>query len=1231
MIIKQISIQGFKSYKDQVITEDFSPKHNVIVGRNGSGKSNFFAAVRFVLSDAYNSMGREERQALLYEGAGSAAMSAFVEIVFDNSDHRFPTGKDETIIRRTVGLKKDEFSLDRKSCTKVDISNLLESAGFSRSNPYYIVPQGRITSLAHAKDDERLELLKEVAGTRVYDSKKEESIKIVNDTNIKIEKIEESLEALNERLEELEKEQEDLRKFQELDKERRCLEYAIYSAEQNEITNQLEETMDDYQQSLAQTTGLEQELENVDNESQVLGAERDEKQKKYDAAMAERQYIVQDLESSVTQRIRLETIKSEKEKAYGGNQDIEEARKKLKKAQDQMKKTQSKLEEVEIQHKEAVTLEESKALQLKIVETKLQELYLKAGRSTQFKTTQERNSWIDEKIVSLSKKKEELEKKYASETTELNKLKRNLNGEDQNDNDFLQETEKTRKMLVKNREDSDKLFKNRNDLSDERKDLWRLEARLEAETKDLKSKYQEAERRLMLTMDRNTSSALQALPQIVKKLGISEDVYGPLYELFELDEDYRVAAESVSGASIFHVVVKDDYTASSIVDELKNQKSGRITFMPLSRLGMNVTKFPEADDAEPIINAMSFDEKYRPAIQQVFGKAIICPTLEIAAGYARNNGLTAVTFEGDRTDYTGVFSGGLSESRKSRLEIAFRLRKASQDNDEANNQLENSRSRIRELTNEINLINNNLQTLSYQEAELDDKLKELKSKAFQSKHSMIQMQSQADSYEKSLVEIMNEANSIQNEIQSLEKEKNMDLENELLPQEQEEMEQLPLQVITLQQELESVSKTRAEKESGKNQLQNLINELLEPRIQQLLANIEEFSKVSGFRSAEGYKINVDSELERLILAEEKARERLANLDENAFNHLDSVNKSLGLFESLKSKRDGVQRQLNTLLKSSESLLSRRQLLSQRLDECAANIRMLGVLPDEAFVKYVNAEHSELLQSLKTTNNKLRDYGHVNKKAVDQYNSFSRQRDDLFVRRDELNSSYDSIIKLISTLDQRKDEAIERTFKLVSKSFSEVFEKLVPAGQGRLIMQKGLSDDGNATVNQSQRRRQKRGGKQRSKTNTDDNDENGDGNDSSSINKYVGVSIKVSFNSKADEGIRIQQLSGGQKSLVSLALIFAIQRCDPAPFYLFDEIDANLDAVYRTAVANLIHSQSENCQFITTTFRPEMLNEADKFYGVTFSNKVSQISTITKESALTFVEQELVLKSPPPVR
>ncbi|VDP23805.1 unnamed protein product [Soboliphyme baturini] len=192
--------------------------------------------------------------------------------------------------------------------------------------------------------------------------------------------------------------------------------------------------------------------------------------------------------------------------------------------------------------------------------------------------------------------------------------------------------------------------------------------------------------------------------------------------------------------------------------------------------------------------------------------------------------------------------------------------------------------------------------------------------------------------------------------------------------------------------------------------------------------------------------------------------------------------------------------------------------------------------------------------------------------------------------------------MLSVLEQRKCEAILLTFKQVSKYFEDVFHELVPAGSASLIMKTGGNEDPNYDT-------------------------------TTQVDQFTGVGIKVTF-SGTDETKDMQQLSGGQKSLVALALIFSIQKCDPAPFYLFDEIDAALDSQHRKAVADMISKLSKNAQFITTTFRKELLVKADKFYGVRFRNKVSRISAftivtcrvshidcVTAEEAADFVEDD----------
>eukprot|EP00884_Botryococcus_braunii_P023147 jgi/Botrbrau1/9516/Bobra.0211s0007.1 len=241
MYIKQIIIEGFKSYKEQQALDEFSPRINVVVGANGSGKSNFFHAIRFVLNDIFTSLRPEDRQKLLHEGAGHAVMSAFVEVVFDNSDNRLPVDREEVRLRRTIGLKKDEYQLDKKHITKTEVMQLLETAGFSRANPYNVVQQGKITAMATMSDQQRLEMLKEIGGTKIYEDRRRESLKILHDTDNRRNRINEMLGELEGKLKELDAEREELAKFQSLDKQRRSLEYAIYDKEIADTRDRLDE------------------------------------------------------------------------------------------------------------------------------------------------------------------------------------------------------------------------------------------------------------------------------------------------------------------------------------------------------------------------------------------------------------------------------------------------------------------------------------------------------------------------------------------------------------------------------------------------------------------------------------------------------------------------------------------------------------------------------------------------------------------------------------------------------------------------------------------------------------------------------------------------------------------------------------------------------------------------------------------------------------------------------
>merc|ERR1712150_394410 len=252
-------------------------------------------------------------------------------------------------------------------------------------------------------------------------------------------------------------------------------------------------------------------------------------------------------------------------------------------------------------------------------------------------------------------------------------------------------------------------------------------------------------------------------------------------------------------------------------------------------------------------------------------------------------------------------------------------------------------------------------------------------------------------------------------------------------------------------------------------------------------------------------------------------------------------------------------------------ISKRELHIRKIQE-------LGSLPPtNELDKYKSLSITALMKRLEATNKKLKEYVHVNKKAYDQFVNFSDKRESLLERKTEVDREAEKVKELVDSLDQQKDEAINRTFRGVSAHFKEVFKELVPNGAGELVMHTSLDDDNDEDDEED-------GSGKSDEAIESNSDKEKKASSNPSVSRYRGVGINVRF-SAVGENYIMSQLSGGQKSLVALALIFAIQRCDPAPFYLFDEIDAALDAQHRKAVADMIHELADGAQFITTTFRP----------------------------------------------
>ncbi|SPO01011.1 related to SMC3 - required for structural maintenance of chromosomes [Cephalotrichum gorgonifer] len=1193
MYIKQIIIQGFKSYKDQTVVEPFSPGTNVIVGRNGSGKSNFFAAIRFVLSDAYTQMSREERQALLHEGSGSAVMSAYVEIIFDNSDDRFHTGHPEVILRRTIGLKKDEYSVDRKVVPKVDVMNLLEAAGFSRSNPYYIVPQGRVTALTNMRESDRLTLLKEVAGTQVYEARRSESLKIMNETNNKREKIDELLKYIKERLAELEEEKEELRGFQDKDRERRCLEYAFYHREQVQVQEALDDierareggkdSTDEYRADFVRgektIARLDAEIHRLERDMELLGIDKrqlEEDRRENAKTRAKAEMTFKNLSDGQSAQEQARTRHAAELRTVKG--DISTKEKELENLIPDLTRRKAKEDDVK--------------RSLDAVEASRSRLLNKQSRGAQFKSKAERDKWLRKEIeelqltltnqqasrVDADEEVKRVEKSLAQIEKEVAVLRSRLESWGGDRSSLADEVNKVRDALDR--------------LNDERRMLRRADDKLDSLLTDARREKERAERELSHSMDGATARGLQT----IRRLRAEKDIpgaYGTLAELLEVSDAYKLPVEQVAGASLFHYVVDDEKTATQLATALHKQHGGRVTFMPLNQLRPRPINFPRSPDAVPILSKIEYDSMYEKAFQQVFGKTVLCSSLAVASQYARSHGVDGITAEGDTSSKRGAMTGGYIDPRKSRLDAVNTVSQWQDEYTKKAQESEDIRKQIERKDQEITRAMGELQKAEQKLRQVDDGFEPLKAELRTKTSHLENERQQHESAVRRRDTVGRNLDDFTESVSAHEAELASDFKKALTTAEEAQLEDLSRQVQELQKQWNDVSNKRRELEQRKKILEVDLRHNLQPKLDQLNSQAFENSASGGTSVSEA-----ERELKRLRKTSAAVEAKLKEIEDQ----LELQQTQIGELETQRSDQEQSQQEIASKIerqqKRIEKNLQRKALLTTQAAECAKQIRDLGVLPEEAFEKYEQMDGKVITSKLKRVNEALKKYKHVNKKAFEQYNSFTTQQEQLLKRRAELDKSQESIEELVSHLDQRKDEAIERTFKQVSREFATIFEKLVPAGHGRLVIQRRTGRRQEADEEEEE---QQQGG---------------------SVENYTGVGISVSFNSKQfDEQQRIQQLSGGQKSLCALCLIFALQQTESSPMVIFDEVDANLDAQYRTAVAALLESISKEAgtQFICTTFRPEIVHIADKCYGVTFHNKTSSIDCVPTEDALNFVE------------
>jgi structural maintenance of chromosome 3 (chondroitin sulfate proteoglycan 6) len=903
-------------------------------------------------------MGREERQALLHEGSGSAVMSAYVEIIFDNSDGRFPTGKDELILRRTIGLKKDEYSLDRKNATKTDVMNLLESAGFSRSNPYYIVPQGRVTTLTNMKDAERLTLLKEVAGTQVYEARRTESLKIMTETNNKRAKIDELLDYIKDRLQELEEEKNELRGYQEKDKERRCLEYTYYHREQVAVAEALDEIEGLRQDGIEQTDGNRQDFMKGEAIIAELDVEISKLNRQMDLLKIDRRQLEEDRKESAKAQAKIELqVKSLTEGQSASEQARQRHNQELETVRNEISSKEGELTKIIPQYNKVKAKETDVKTNLDSSEATRQRLYAKQGRNAQFKSKAERDKWLRKEIDDLNNmlaKQKAIRLDADEEVNTVQEEIQNLEGEIAGLRERLEGWGGNRQALSEEVTSAKDALER---LNDERKVLRREDDKLESITENARHEKDKAERELSNSMDGATAKGLATVRRL-KAQGNIPGAYGTIAELLDVNEHYRTAVEQTAGNSLFHYVVDNEKTATLLVNALYEQKGGRVTFIPLSQVRpTRPPNFPKANDAVPMIEKIQFDPAYEKAFQQVFGKTIICPNLTIAGQYARSHGVNAITPDGDTTNKKGAMTGGYIDPRKSRLEAVRSVNKWRDEFDGYKERQREIKKEIERKDQQITAAMGEQRKVEQRLRQLDDSFDPLKTELRSKSANLDRKKDDLDAKTKRRDTVDATLKQYDDSISANQAELSSEFKKALSGEEEQQLEQLNTTVQNLKTQWNELVKNRRELENRKNLLEVDLRENLRLKLDQL--NSEEINNAASGTS--GNLKEAQKDLKRVART-------VAGIEAKLEQNEKEIEKSEGTIAELhkkksqqEQKQQDIAKAIENFQKKMEKSIQKKALLTQNAVECAKNIRDLGVLPEEAFEKFKDTDNKTVSQ------------------------------------------------------------------------------------------------------------------------------------------------------------------------------------------------------------------------------------------------------------------------------
>lgn len=1167
MRLKRLEIQGFKSFA-RPVTLEFGQGITAIVGPNGSGKSNISDALRWVLGEqSARSLRGQKMEDIIFAGSeGKKPLGmAEVQLTLDNTQGYLPVDYSEvTVARRVYRSGESEFFINKQSCRLRDIHDLFTDTGLGREG-YAIIGQGQIETVLSVRSEDRRILLEETAGIVKYRQRKEQALNKLDETGTDLLRVTDILHELEGRLEPLGKQAEKAKVYLELAEDLQTRELDYYALTWRNLEQESKQSEEKFAELQLDYNHWDKKVTDLDAAKQALETELGE----LESFLAEKQSELVSLKEKYNQGIH--NIQLHQERLKNNGVRLEQLNTVLLNEEDQVKVVEKEIEVLEQEFKsllDQISTQETLIAQAETEHLNLQE----TQRSTQVKINQLKDDFFeymrhlaDQRNFQreFSTKEQALRQQIEVAQAEIEEIRQSLSSLRKQGQLLQSQRQECEESLSKQMDEhtygQEKLKTKEQVLFEQQKDTRQFEGeqmRLASRVKTLQE------------LEEGYEGYAFGVRRIMQNPEMSKKVLGTVADLIKVPEGLETAFEVALGAGLQNMVTQNEADAKSLIAWLQKVKGGRVTILPLDTMRgsefspQQVATFRQEGVLGTALDLLSFSDKYRPALASLLGRVIITEDLDTALQLKKKSRQFSriVTRDGSVVFPSGAMTGGSLNTRTSGLLAR--------------------KGELQSLDLELQAITTKLREIQEQEKETKLEILTLQNQLEELQKNQVQMRLQLQSTIQSLEQNSHEEQSWLQTQQRL-AEKVSDLET-LLANLQSESEVAATSLVKLAGQEEGLRKQIASKEAElvavnaqiegtgevqtqqKVELAQLKGSLENLRIQR--ANLEQRKKTSlavqsEAQAEQGRLQSEKVEHERLIVeTTQKTKEYLA-LQEELTGTIAKETKERQIKQKENSGLDLELRQAQKEQMQRERVLYKWEVEMEQVEQKRAKI--LQELEERQFnlAQIVNLEvdvdEPSLKRTLDSLRRKIKNLGPVNPGATQEFEEVQERCHFLQEQLADLNEARDSLQAVINEMDKLCRTKLQEAFDQVRVEFQKIFSQLFSGGQADLVL-----------------------------------------TDPESI-LTTGIEVMARPPGKKLQNLLL--LSGGERSLTAIALLFAIRKVKPTPFCVLDEIDAALDESNLGRFTELMEEFARESQFLVITHRPRTMEGAHTLYGITMSD------------------------------